>query len=102
MESKKYEIKYLPTFIEQFNTIIHHIKHELQNQIAAENFYNEAVKAIEERSIAPESFEVFKTINKVKWYKIRVKNFIIFYIVNGSIMEVSRIYYCKRDFKKLI
>ena len=102
MENKKYEIRYLPTFIEQFNTILHHIKHELFNQIAAENLYKDVVKSIEERSIAPKSFEVFKTINNVKWYTIRVKNYTIFYVVKDNIMEVRRIYFSKRDFKSLI
>ena len=39
MENKKYEIKYLPTFISQFNNILYYITYELQNKIAANNLY---------------------------------------------------------------
>ena len=62
MANKKCEIKYLPTFISQFNNILYYITYELKNKIAADNFYNEVVKQIEIRSEAPESYEVFKTI----------------------------------------
>ena len=62
MANKKYEIRYLPTFISQLNNILYYITYELKNKIAADNFYNEMVKQIEIRSNAPESYEVFKTI----------------------------------------
>ena len=100
MANKKYEIRYLPTFISQFNNILYYITYELKNKIAADNFYNEVVKQIEKRSNAPESYEVFKTFNggKIKYYKINVKNFKIFYIVKGKVIEIRRIYYIKSNF----
>ena len=61
--NKKYEIRYLPIFISQFNNILYYITYELKNKIAADNFYNEVVKQIEKRSNAPESYEVFKTFS---------------------------------------
>ena len=104
MANKKYEIKYLPTFISQFNNILYYITYELQNKIAADNFYSEVVKQIEIRSEAPESYEVFKTIRneEVKYYKINVKNYTIFYVVENNIMEIRRIYYSQRNFDNLI
>ena len=104
MVNKKYEIRYLPTFISQFNNILYYITYELKNKIAADNFYNEVVKQIEKRSNAPESYEVFKTFNggKIKYYKINVKKFTIFYIVKGKVMEVRRIYYSKSNFENFI
>ena len=102
MVNKKYEIKYIPTFISQFNNTLFYITYELKNKIAADNFYNEVVKQIEIRSNAPEAYEVFKTIQGVKYYKINVKKFTIFYVVKGNVMEVRRIYYSKRNFDNLI
>ena len=104
MVNKKYEIRYLPTFISQFNNILYYITYELKNKIAADNFYNEVVKQIEKRSNAPESYEVFKTFNggKIEYYKINVKNFTIFYIVKGKVMEIRRIYYSKSNFENFI
>ena len=88
--NKKYEIRYLPTFISQFNNILYYITYELKNKIAADNFYNEIVKQIEKRSNAPESYEVFKTFSdgKIKYFKTNVKNFTIFYIVNGNKKDI--------------
>ncbi len=104
MANKKYEIKYLPTFISQFNNILHYITYELRNKIAADNFYNEVVKQIEIRSNAPESYEVFKIIKseKIKYYKINVKNYTIFYVIKDNVMEIRRIYYSQRNFDNLI
>lgn len=104
MESKKYAITYLSNFISQFNNILYYITYKLQNKIAAENLYNEVVKQIEKRSENPEDFEIFKKTKneKVNWYRIQVKRYTIFYIVIDNTMEVRRIYYSKRNFKKLI
>ena len=104
MANKKYEIRYLPTFISQLNNILYYITYELKNKIAADNFYNEVVKQIEIRSNAPESHEVFKTIKseKIKYYKINVKNYVIFYVVKNNVMEIRRIYYSQRNFDNLI
>lgn len=104
MANKKYEIKYLPIFISQFNNILYYITYELKNKIAADNFYSEVIKQIEIRSEAPESYEVFKTIKngEVKYYKINIKNYTIFYVVKNNIMEIRRIYYSQRNFDNLI
>ena len=104
MANKKYEIRYLPTFISQFNNILFYITYELKNKIAADNFYNEVVKQIEIRSNAPKPYQVFKTIQdeQIKYYKINVKNFTIFYVVKDNVMEVRRIYYSQRNFENLI
>ena len=86
------------------NNILYYITYELKNKIAADNFYNEVVKQIEIRSNAPESYEVFKTIKdeKIKYYKINVKNYTIFYVVKDNVMEIRRIYYSQRNFDNLI
>ena len=104
MATKKYEIKYVPTFISQFNSILYYITYELKNKIAADNFYNEVVKQIEIRSNDPESYEVFRTLKdeKIKYYKINVKNYTIFYVVKENVMEIRRIYYSQRNFENLI
>ena len=104
MANKKYVIIYLPTFISQFNNILYYITYELRNKIAADNFYNEVVKQIEIRSNAPKSYEIFKTIKseKIKYYKINVKNYTIFYVVKDNVMEIRRIYYSQRNFDNLI
>lgn len=84
MENKKYSIRYLPTFINQFNSILNYIIVDLKNKIAAEQLYKDIIQQIEKRSKCPSSFEIFKsTKNKdINWHKIQVKNFTIFYVLN--------------------
>ncbi|MBO5005188.1 MAG: type II toxin-antitoxin system RelE/ParE family toxin [Clostridia bacterium] len=104
MENNKYTIKYSSTFINQFNNILKYFVHKLKNKIAAENFYNEVIKEIETRSKNPENYEKYLSTRKRKnsYYRIYVKNYIIFYIVKDTTMEIRRILYSKRNFDKLI
>lgn len=104
MEKSKYTIRYLPTFISQFNNILYYLTYELKNKIAAENFYNEVIDKIEKRSEFPTAFEIFKKTKKegVNWYRIQIRNYTVFYVVEDNIMEVRRIYYGKRNFDRFI
>lgn len=104
MANKKYIIQYHKTYIEQFNRILYYITYKLKNKIAADNFFNEVIRQIEIRSKSPEAFEVYKITKngKSKYYKINVKNYIIFYVVKDNIMEIRRIYYKQRNLDKLI
>ncbi|MGN1301394.1 MAG: type II toxin-antitoxin system RelE/ParE family toxin [Clostridia bacterium] len=104
MANNKYTIKYTSTFINQLNNILKYFIHKLKNQIAAENFYDEVITKIERRSENPESYKKHISRRKRKniYYKIYVKNYTIFYIVNNDTMEIRRILYSKRNFDKLI
>lgn len=104
MEKIKYTTRYLPTFISQFNNILYYLTYGLKNKIAAENFYKEVIEKIEKRSEFPTAFKAFKKTKKegVNWYRIQIKNYTVFYVVENNIMEIRRIYYCKRNFDKLI
>ena len=37
-----------------------------------------------------------------RYYRIYVRNYVIFYVVKGDVMEVRRILYSRRDLKNLI
>ena len=104
MKKNKYNIKYTDTFIKQFNNILKYFIYKLKNKIAAENFYDEVVKEIEKRSECPESFEKYNSKRKRKntYYRIYVKNYILFYTVKDNVMEVRSILCNRRNFDKLI
>lgn len=104
MKKNKYTIKYMDTFIKQFDNISKYFIYKLKNKIAAENFYNEVIKEIEKRSEYPESFEKYKSIRKRKnpYYRIYVKNYTIFYTVKDNVMEIRRILCNRRSFDELI
>ena len=100
MANNKYSIRYTPTFVKQFNNILSYFIQKLNNKIAAENFYNEVIQEIENRSINPEYIGNKKRKNA--YYRIYVKNYTIFYVVINHTMEIRRILYSKRNFEKYI
>lgn len=111
MAERIYKLRYLPLFKDDLSEIIDYIIYQLKNQQAADNLINRIEKAIIERLKSPESFEPYPSAKgrKKPYYRIYVKNFVIYYIViddeadnSTKIMEVRRILYSKRDIRELI
>lgn len=101
--NKKYSITYLPLFYKDMDKITTYISKTLKNKTAANNLINEIQQKIEKRSYTPNSYEIYPSISKKhQYYRIYVKNYIVFYIVKDNVMEVRRILYNKRDFNNLI
>ena len=104
MEDKKYELRFLPLFEDDLSEIVDYITFTLKNPTAAERLINDIEKAINNRLFCAESFEPFYSSRERKhpYYKISVRNFTVFYVVIGNVMEVRRILYNRRDFNNLI
>ncbi len=104
MDGKRYELRILPMFEEDLNRIVDYICIDLQNPIAAENIVDEVEKAINERLSCAEAFEPYHSARERRfpYYRISVKNYTIYYVVIGNIMEVRRILYSRRDIAKEI
>ncbi len=104
MDGKRYELRVLPMFEEDLNEIVDYICLELQNPIAAENMVDAVEKAIYERLSCAEAFEPYHSAKERRYpyYRISVKNYTIYYVVIGNIMEVRRILYSRRDIAKEI
>ena len=105
---QKYKLKYLPLFYQDAEEIVSYITNTLENSKAAQNLINEVEKAILKRSENAESFSKFNSSKERKYpyYRIKVKNFLIFYVVitedNEKIMEVRRLLYNRRDIQNII
>lgn len=101
---KKYKIKYLPLFYKDLNQITDYIMYKLNNEIAANNFVDELENEINKRAYSPDAYEKHISAKKRQYtyYKIYVKNYIVFYTVKGDTMEVRRILYSRRNFDKLV
>ena len=101
---KKFKIKYLPSFYNDLNEITNYISEELGNSMAAQKLLDEVENEILKRKLCPESTAKYISSNNRKniYYKINVKNYTIFYIVSDNTMEIRRILYSRRNFKKLI
>lgn len=110
MEEKNYKVRVLPLFERDLAEITDYIAYDLQNPHAANLIADEVEKAIRERLVCPESFEKYSSLKDRKhpYYRIYVKNFIIYYVIiddeidEFKIMEVRRILYSKRDKRKLV
>ena len=104
MEEKRYELRILPLFEEKLQETADYIAFRLRNPIAAEDFVDAVEAAILERLKAPEAFEPYrsKKDRRYVYYAIPVKNYLVFYVVIGHVMEVRTLVYGRRDLTKII
>lgn len=104
MEGKKYKLRYLPLFERDLREAAEYIANVLDSPDAAMRLIDSAEKAILERLNCPEAFEKYNSAKKRKhpYYRIKVGNYIIFYVVIDDIMEVRRFIYGARDINKLL
>ena len=111
MVQKQYKLSYLPIFYDDLLEAVNYIMLKLKNEQAAEELLNLTEMAIKERLGAPESFEKFQSMKERKYpyYRIYVKNFIVFYVVipdeidsNSAIMEVRRFIYNRSYLEKVL
>ncbi|HHX19371.1 MAG TPA: type II toxin-antitoxin system RelE/ParE family toxin [Clostridiaceae bacterium] len=98
---KKYKLRFLPLFEEDLNRIVDYISLQLENPMAAYSLVDDIHEAIKKRLPFAESFEIYPSKKKrsLHYHRIYVKNYIIFYVVDGDVMEVRRILYGRRDWK---
>lgn len=102
MQKKHYKLRYLPLFEEDLTNIVEYIAWNLHNPLAAEEFLDDVQKAIRDRLTSSNSFEKFHSAKERlhPYYRIYVKNYVIYYVVIENVMEVRRIIYGKRNVKK--
>ena len=102
MNAKKYKLRYLPLFEYDLSEIVDYIAVHLKNPDAAERLVSDIESAIHERLNCPDSFEPYHSVKERRhpYYRIQVRNFMIFYVVIGDIMEVRRILYSRRNWKR--
>lgn len=104
MQESKYTLRYLPKYEEDLNGIVDYIIHKLKNATAANNLVDEVERAICKRLNNPESFEPYQSTKDRRhiYYRIKVKNFTIFYVVVEDVMEVRRLIYSRRGLTRLL
>lgn len=109
MYDKRYRLRYLPLFYEDFDEKITYIAEKLKNPKATSDLLDKVEKAILDRLPVAESFETYHSIRERKYayYHIYVDNFTIYYVVidddnDDLIMEVMRFLYNRQDQHRLI
>ena len=104
MSEKHYELRVLPLFEEDLMEIVDYITYRLKNPVAAENLIDAVETAIYDRLPDAEAYEPYKSTRERRYpyYRIHVKNFIIFYVVIDNVLAVRRILYGRSNWKKKI
>ena len=98
MENKVYHLRYLPIFEQDLISTASYITNVLKNEDAALRL--EA--AILERLNNPLAFEPYVSAKKrdYPYYRIYVRNYVIYYVVIDDVMEVRCLLYGARDTDK--
>lgn len=104
MNEKNYKLRYLPLFEEDLIAIVDYVIMKLKNPQAAEELVRDVECAIYERLNNPEAFEPYHSLKDRynSYYRIYVKNYVIYYVVINNVMEVRRILYKARNVKEQI
>ena len=98
MKNEKYKLRYLPLFEQDLIQTVSYITNVLKNTDAAEKLVNDIEDAIQERLEYPLAFEPFSSKNRdYPYYRIYIRNYVIYYVVIGDVMEVRRFLYGARD-----
>lgn len=98
MKNEKYKLRYLPLFEQDLLQTISYITNVLKNTDAAEKLVNDVEDAIQERLEYPLAFEPFPSKKRdYPYYRIYIRNYVIYYVVIGDVMEVRRFLYGARD-----
>ncbi|MBR1671932.1 MAG: type II toxin-antitoxin system RelE/ParE family toxin [Fretibacterium sp.] len=103
-----YKLRYLPLFYEDLEKKMLYIARQLQNPQAANDLLDAVEKAILERLSSPEAFSRFFSSKERKhpYYRIYVKNFVIYYVIleeseENKIMEVRRFLYNRQNWEQI-
>lgn len=98
MKNEKYKLRYLTLFEQDLIQTISYITNVLKNTDAAEKLVNDVEDAIQERLEYPLAFEPFPSKKRdYPYYRIYIRNYVIYYVVIGDVMEVRRFLYGARD-----
>jgi len=98
------EIKYLPSFQQELNTIIEYITFTLEAPQAALNMLDELEKSINNLKLYPLAHRLYRPIKplQAEYRVLTVKNYLVFYIVLEKTIEIHRIIYKKRNLSQLL
>jgi len=101
---KVYELSYLSTFEQDVTEVKSYIADVLMNPKAALRLIEDTEKAIYKRLENPLAFQPYGTQRNRKhpYYRINVRNYAVFYVVIGNVMEVRRFIYSKRNLPEVL
>lgn len=95
MENKSYQLRYLPIFEIDLLSTVNYITNILKNDDAALRLVDDIESAILKRLENPLAFESYRSakMREYPYYRIYVRNYVVYYVVIGNVMEVRRLIY---------
>jgi len=102
--SKRYTLRYLPLFVQDLAAARDYIALKLGNPMAAMRLVDDTEQAILKRLENPLGFAPHHSIRDRKhpYFRINIRNFAVFYVVIGNVMEVRRFVYSKRNIPGIV
>jgi len=101
---KKFTLRYLPLFERDVAAARDYIALNLHNPSAALRLVEDTEKAILKHLDNPLGFEPYRSVRNRNppYYHINIRNFSVFYVCVGDVMEVRRFVYGKRNLQDVI
>ena len=95
MENKSYQLRYLPIFETDLLSTVNYITNILKNDDAALRLVDDIESAILKRLENPLAFEPYRSakMREYPYYRIYVRNYVVYYVVIGNVMEIRRLIY---------
>ena len=99
---EQYSVKIFPTAQRDLKSIVDYL--DTLSPEAAVQYYDLIVEKIGTLRTLPERCALAKDIQlRLRGYRLlHVKNYIAFFVVNGSTVEIRRILYAKRQYEQLL
>lgn len=97
MTKPTYKLRFLPIFKDDLLEITDYITDTLGNSTEAKKLVDDIEIAIDKRLENPLIFAPYQSnkIRKDTYYRIKVRNFFIFYVLIDHTMEIRRLIYSK-------
>lgn len=104
MSVKRYKLSFLPLFESDLLEITDYITNHLNNPEVALRLVDDIEIAINRRLETPLVFAPYPSSKNRPYpcYRINIRNFSVFYVVIGDIMEVHRLLYAKSNIDNLL
>ncbi|TBL72687.1 type II toxin-antitoxin system RelE/ParE family toxin [Paenibacillus thalictri] len=101
---KEYSLRYLAIAQSDLIDIVQYISEQLFAPDAAMLLVDKLDKAISNLQQFPFSGHHYRGVGRLKndYRMLVVENYLVFYVVEGKIVEIRRIIYSKRDYQKLL
>ncbi len=94
-----YKLQYLPIFNNDLLQAVTYIADTLKNPTAAYELADEIEQAVLRRKENPLAFEPYLSLKSrgSMYYRIYVKNYVIYYVVSDDVMVVCRLLHSTRN-----